>query len=123
MKSDTKKQESDDWRSVVSALEALREEMGRLQARVAAIESATVHPSPATPAAATQATAEHTADAKTVGPEPITEELVLILSAAIAAYLGVKPHIRQIRLLGSGAWAEHGRATIQASHVLSKIHG
>ena len=40
------------------------------------------------------------------------------ISAAIAAFLGKKPHIRQIRLLGSAAWSQQGRLTIQASHAL-----
>jgi len=48
---------------------------------------------------------------------------VLVISAAVAAFLGKKPHIRQIRLLGSVAWAQQGRTTIQASHALSVKHG
>jgi methylmalonyl-CoA carboxyltransferase large subunit len=48
---------------------------------------------------------------------------VLVISAAIAAFLGKKPHVRQIRLLGSAAWAQQGRATIQASHSLPVKHG
>ena len=55
--------------------------------------------------------------------EGLSEELVLVISAAIAAFLGKKPHIRQIRLLGSAAWAQQGRVTIQASHALSVHHG
>ena len=54
------------------------------------------------------------------GPvEPgITEEELLAVSAAIAAYLGVRAHIRQIRLLSTNAWAQQGRVSIQASHSL-----
>lgn len=48
----------------------------------------------------------------------ITEEEVLAISAAIATWLGVHAHIRQIRLIRSGAWAQQGRVTIQASHRL-----
>jgi methylmalonyl-CoA carboxyltransferase large subunit len=43
---------------------------------------------------------------------------VLAISAAIAAWLGVQAHIRQIRLIRSPAWAQQGRVTIQASHRL-----
>ncbi|MBB3205802.1 hypothetical protein FHS27_001606 [Rhodopirellula rubra] len=50
----------------------------------------------------------------------ISEELVCILSSTIAAYLGVKPRIRQIRLVSSESWAHQGRATIQASHALKR---
>jgi methylmalonyl-CoA carboxyltransferase large subunit len=48
----------------------------------------------------------------------ITEEELLAISAAIGAYLGVRAHIRQIRLLSTSAWAQQGRVSIQASHRL-----
>ena len=48
----------------------------------------------------------------------ITEEELLAISAALAAYLGVRVHIKQIRLLSSHAWAQEGRVSIQASHNL-----
>jgi methylmalonyl-CoA carboxyltransferase large subunit len=48
----------------------------------------------------------------------ISEVEMLAVSAAIAAWLGVRAHIRQIRLIRTGAWAQQGRATIQASHSL-----
>mgnify|MGYP001819348194 CR=1 FL=1 len=93
---------------VLDAVEALREEVNRLSQRVATLEAATSTPPPPQPAAEA---------------ERLSEELVLTISAAIAAYLGVKPHIRQIRLLGGASWAQQGRATIQASHALSAKHG
>ena len=51
-------------------------------------------------------------------PEEITEEELTAISAAVAAYLGVRAHIRQIRLVSSRAWAQEGRVSIQASHQL-----
>jgi methylmalonyl-CoA carboxyltransferase large subunit len=51
-------------------------------------------------------------------PEAITEEELLAISAAIGAYLGVRAHIRQVRLLSTNAWAQQGRVSIQASHSL-----
>jgi len=51
--------------------------------------------------------------------EGISEAEVLAISAAIAAWLGVHAHIRQIRLIRTGAWAQQGRVTIQASHRLN----
>jgi methylmalonyl-CoA carboxyltransferase large subunit len=48
----------------------------------------------------------------------ISEDEVLAISAAVAAYLGVRAHIRQIRLVSGGAWAQQGRVSIQASHQL-----
>jgi methylmalonyl-CoA carboxyltransferase large subunit len=50
--------------------------------------------------------------------EGITEEELLAISAAVAAFLGVRAHIRQIRLVSTNAWAQQGRVSIQASHRL-----
>jgi methylmalonyl-CoA carboxyltransferase large subunit len=90
---------------VAQALEALRQEVARLSARVASLEGAAA-PKPA-PAAA----------------EPIGEELLVVITAAVAAFLGKRPHIRQIRLVGTTSWAQQGRATIQASHSRIAWHG
>src|SRR5271167_1054034 len=98
------KPETASWTEVTEGLKAIRQELARLGQRVAALEEAsgTRAPTPAPPPAA-QA-------------EGLSEELVLVISAAIAAYLGKKPRIRQIRLVGTTAWAQQGRVTIQASH-------
>lgn len=98
-----------DWAQVVDALGAIRAELDRLGQRVSALEGSVVTPPRA--AASTPPAV--------VG---LSEELVLVLSAAIAAFLGKKAHIRQIRLLGSEAWGAQGRVTIQASHVLAVPH-
>jgi len=50
--------------------------------------------------------------------EGITEQELIAISAAIGAFLGVRAHIRQIRLVSSTAWAQQGRVSIQASHRL-----
>jgi methylmalonyl-CoA carboxyltransferase large subunit len=52
------------------------------------------------------------------GRAAITEEELIAISAAIGAYLGVRAHIRNIRLLSTNAWAQQGRVSIQASHRL-----
>ena len=49
----------------------------------------------------------------------ISDLELLAISAALAAWLGVHAHIRQIRLIRTGAWAQQGRVTIQASHRLN----
>jgi methylmalonyl-CoA carboxyltransferase 12S subunit len=51
-------------------------------------------------------------------PEGITEAELIAISAALGAYLGVRAHIRQIRLVSTAAWAQQGRVSIQASHRL-----
>jgi len=51
-------------------------------------------------------------------PRAISEEELLAISGALAAYFGVRVHVRQIRLISSSAWAQQGRVSIQASHRL-----
>jgi methylmalonyl-CoA carboxyltransferase 12S subunit len=99
---------------LVSLIEGLREQVASLSARVAQLER---------PAAVAPVVAAGPATAAAPPPpvaksDGITEEEVLAISAALAAYLGVRVHIRQIRLISSGAWASEGRASIQASHRL-----
>lgn len=94
---------------VAKLLEALRDDLARLGDRVAALEAER-----ARPAASPSATAKTTKTA-----EPLSDETILVIASTIAAFLGKKAHIRQIKLLGSAAWAQQGRVTIQASHALS----
>ena len=60
-------------------------------------------------------------------PEPeisaeITPELLMVLSAAVATFCGAKAKIKRARVAGpnfvSSAWAQQGRAFVQASHNL-----
>jgi methylmalonyl-CoA carboxyltransferase large subunit len=41
---------------------------------------------------------------------------MLAISAAVAAFLGVRARIRQVRLVHSSAWAQVGRMGTHASH-------
>jgi methylmalonyl-CoA carboxyltransferase large subunit len=93
---------------VLEAVESLRDEVSSLNQRVVKLE----------------AVLSRTTELRTAQEaERLSEELVLTISAAIAAYLGVKPRIRQIRLVGSSSWAKSGRTTIQASHSIAPQHG
>jgi methylmalonyl-CoA carboxyltransferase large subunit len=96
---------------LASTLEELRQQVASLSARLAKMEQ----PAPAVSAAASAAAVPAPAAEASEG---ITEEELLAISGALAAYLGVRVHIRQIRLISSNAWASQGRATIQASHRL-----
>jgi methylmalonyl-CoA carboxyltransferase 12S subunit len=78
-------------------LEEIRAQLADLSARVARLERG----GPAEPA-----------------PDGIPEEVITVISAAVAAYLGKRASVRQIRLVPSRAWAQEGRVTIQASHRL-----
>ena len=51
--------------------------------------------------------------------QPIPEDDLFVLAAAVAAYLGKRAPIRQVRLLGSTTWSQQGRVSIQASRRLS----
>jgi methylmalonyl-CoA carboxyltransferase large subunit len=58
--------------------------------------------------------------------EEVTPETILILSAAVAAFLGKRARIRSARLVRaapSSAWAQQGRVFVQASHNLGVMHG
>jgi methylmalonyl-CoA carboxyltransferase large subunit len=90
------------------SLDALRREVVRLQQRIAAIEQSS---------APKQMMDSESSDSV------VEDKLLAIISAALAAHLGVKPHIRQIRLIGGASWAQQGRVTIQASHMIHVRHG
>jgi methylmalonyl-CoA carboxyltransferase large subunit len=109
---------------LASALEEFQQELARLGDRVAALEAASTTTLPRSPNAEKRDGDKEVDQAAVPSPpgEVLSEELILVIGAAIAAFLGKKPHIRQIRLVGSAAWAQQGRITIQASHALPGQH-
>ncbi|OIP18069.1 MAG: hypothetical protein CO105_07745 [Comamonadaceae bacterium CG_4_9_14_3_um_filter_60_33] len=46
----------------------------------------------------------------------VSDEDMLAISAAVAAFLGVRARVRQVRLVHSSAWAQVGRMGTHASH-------
>jgi methylmalonyl-CoA carboxyltransferase 12S subunit len=112
-------------------LEDLRSQLAKLSQRVAGLEQlASMSGSESVPVAnagsvetqapaAPPASPAATATSSLATAAGISEEEVLAISAALAAWLGVQAHIRQIRLIRTGAWAQQGRVTIQASHRLN----
>jgi methylmalonyl-CoA carboxyltransferase large subunit len=113
---------SDNLRAI---LQDIQSQLERLAARVAGLEElASMGGAESSPVAA-----PHNAEPRVTEPPAttspvaveagISEEEVLAISAAIAVWLGVHAHIRQIRLIRTGAWAQQGRVTIQASHRLN----
>jgi methylmalonyl-CoA carboxyltransferase large subunit len=80
----------------LTGLESVREELDALKLQVSALEQ-----SAAKAAAA---------------PTPVSEEDMIAISAAVAAFLGVRARIRQVRLVHSSAWAQVGRMGTHASH-------
>lgn len=80
----------------LALLAQMREEIQALRARVSQLEQS-----------AAQAAAK---------PEQPSEEDLIAISAAVAAFLGVRARIRQVRLVQSSAWAQVGRMGTHASH-------
>jgi len=66
-----------------------------------------------------------------LSPEPekveeVSPEIIMVLTAAVAAFLGKRARIRGARLVRtapSNAWAQQGRVFVQASHNLGVMHG
>jgi methylmalonyl-CoA carboxyltransferase 12S subunit len=101
-------------KNLAELLEKVQAQLAVLSERVERLEAGTAHQTPVETAAAVPLAPA------TPLPEPakseIAEEELLAISAALAAYLGVRVHIRQIRLLSSRSWAQQGRVSVQASH-------
>ena len=112
-------------------LKSLREEMDALRAHLSALtekfaelevaESPAVNGHAVAAAGAAEAPVA-AAPAPEPEPEEISPEILMAISAAVAAYLGKRAHIRTVRLLSSTAWAQQGRVNIQASHRLNVPH-
>ena len=49
-------------------------------------------------------------------PAAVPPDVVLAISAAVAAFLGKRATVRQIHLSGTTSWAQQGRAAVMASH-------
>ena len=57
--------------------------------------------------------------------EEISPEILMVLTAAVAAFLGKKARIRRASAMpsmGASSWAQQGRVFVQASHNLSVHH-
>jgi methylmalonyl-CoA carboxyltransferase large subunit len=51
-------------------------------------------------------------------PTTVSPDVVLAISAAVAAYLGKRAKVRQIHLRDSTGWAQQGRASVMGSHTI-----
>ena len=55
--------------------------------------------------------------------DQITPEMLMVMSAAVAAYLGKNVRIRRARFLDPGllnAWGQSSRVVVQSSHYLKR---
>ena len=101
-----------------ATLEEMRAQLASLTERVTGIENRVAPRQQVTGAVKAETSKATPTDSSVAIEAGITEEEVLAISAALAAWLGVQPHIRQIRLIRSSSWAQQGRVTIQTSHGL-----
>jgi methylmalonyl-CoA carboxyltransferase large subunit len=60
-----------------------------------------------------------------LAPPDLPPDVVLAISAAVAAYLGKRAKVRAIHLSDSVGWAQQGRASIMGSHAVphGPVHG
>ena len=92
-------------------LREMQSQIADIAGRVARLEAgAKIQPSVATAVETVSKPATTPVPAK----QEITEQEIIAISAALGAYLGVRVHIRQVRLLSSSAWAQQGRVLVQA---------
>ena len=101
---------------VQEQIQELVKQVKALSDRIARLEGSAASPVPEPVAQAVAPKVEQPA------PEAISEEILLVISAAVAAFLGERAHIRQVRLITSRTWATQGRVSIQASHHLANTH-
>jgi methylmalonyl-CoA carboxyltransferase large subunit len=103
-------QQTADRSRLSETLDDFRQQLARLTERVAALEAS----------AASNGAVQRTSEPQPNVQSAIEgEELLLVISAAVAAYLGKRPRIRHIHLVGTTAWSQQGRVSIQASHALA----
>ncbi|HEX7622504.1 MAG TPA: hypothetical protein VF400_02955 [Anaeromyxobacteraceae bacterium] len=98
---------------ILRELRALREQVGHLAGQVAALEGAAAARGPMGPLGVTAPAAEP------VPGERLSEEIVLVLCAAVAAFLGKRARVSGIQLVGSAMWEHQGRISIHHSHAFA----
>jgi methylmalonyl-CoA carboxyltransferase large subunit len=108
-------------------LNALTGALKALEARVAELSRPAVIQAPAVPIPAAVAKVEaaipSAKEPVQQKEEEITPEMLVVLAAAVTAYLGKKVRIRSAKMLQSpyeivNPWSQQGRVFVQASHNL-----
>lgn len=101
---------------LAAAVEQLQAQVAALTERLAKVEGPAAAPEAEPGPVAKAAAPPQAAPAR----EEISPEVLLAISAAVAAYLGERAHIRAVRLVSTTRWSQEGRVSIQASHRLSR---
>jgi methylmalonyl-CoA carboxyltransferase 12S subunit len=106
-KTGTKSKAESTIESLLARVAELEQRIARLEAARDAAVSSLVAPGIARVPAPAPVPAPH---------EEIGEEVLLVIAASVAAFLGERAHVRQVRLVASEAWAQQGRVSVMASH-------
>lgn len=98
----------DELAGTLKALEAKIAEAGKIQEKPAAVAEIEA------PVAATEQAAQQ-------ADEGVTPETLVVIAAAVTAFLGKKVRIRSARKVtatreGVSAWSQHGRMLVHSSH-------
>jgi len=105
----------------------VRSEVRRLEALIESRDGKTVPaPAPSPVPAPLMAAAPAPKPSEPEKVEEVSTEIIMVLTAAVAAFLGKRARIRSARLVRaapSNAWAQQGRVFVQASHNLGVVHG
>ena len=98
----------------------LAEQLKAVQRSVTALEPKKAEPVPPPPAKVEVPKAEAKPQPQPPQVEGISEEIMLVIAAAVAAFVGKSARIRSARYVNEGQspWAQQGRVFIQASHNL-----
>ncbi len=116
------------------ALREVERMRNELEQEVAAVAARAAEQKPAAAVAPAAPPAPKAAPQPAPAPKPapappkeegLSEELMLIIAAAVAAHLGKKVRVRHARLMqptGVNPWAQQGRVIVQASHALALTH-
>lgn len=125
-----RKSNADLQRKTQEELEILRRAIGALEAQIAELSKDAVTPvAPAIAASAVKTELPSRIHQGTVIPFPsvstdsVPPEIVVVIAAAVTAFLGKKVRIRSAKRLQSpyeivNPWAQQGRVIVQASHNL-----
>ncbi|MGD0680521.1 MAG: hypothetical protein ABR990_00625 [Terracidiphilus sp.] len=94
-----------------------------LQARVAELSQSATLQTAATPTAEVKTAAAVAKDAAHREKGEVTPEMLVVIAAAVTAFLGKKVRIRSAKMLQSpyevvNPWSQQGRVFVQASHTL-----
>ena len=51
---------------------------------------------------------------------PVPEDVLIAISAAVAAYLGHRAKVKQVHYRTGAAWAQQGRVVVQGRHDITR---